>query len=142
MKRWSLLLGCLGALAGAIGITTVAHAGMIITIPRVVIDLPKRTASGQLGDARRAPDEWSAIEIAIIADPKGRYAEVSFYDEKGTGAVCRTSAEPMVQTFATAPSDARLLVRWEGDPRDPRDGGDAVCTAVEIRNGSPYTPKS
>jgi hypothetical protein len=131
-QRGWILLGCLGVVAGAIcAAAPRARAGEKEHLP-ITIDLVQRVATGQMADARRSADDQSAIEIAISAGAKGSTAQVTFTDAKGNVAMCQTSAEPMVRTLQTVPSDGALRVRWDDD-----DG----CVSVEVWNASYNRPK-
>jgi hypothetical protein len=134
-KRARIALGGLAILLGAIGITTtVAYAGAKDK-QNVIIDPVKHIARGAMADARNEAGDQSEIAIMIDAGPKGRMAQVNVTDGKGNGMACQTTAEPMVATLATVPSDAFVQITYGGED-------DMDCLDVVVWNASSNRPKT
>lgn len=108
-----------------------AHAGYKQT-NGVYINTAGRFATGSLADVRNDGTPNSLIEITI--EGSNTYFAANVYFRNGaTFAGCSTSNAAMVQTLASAPSDAQVTAYWDANGQ---------CTSVTVANTSFNAPKT
>ena len=121
------------ALVVALGLATVAHAGLRNTVG-VTVDTVNHKAFGALGEARNSADAIQAAgcQTSIVAG--GTYSLLCFaVDATGVEVMCTSTNKQFIQTAQALGTDAAFAFSY-----DPTNG---TCKTLLVFNASEFGPK-